>query len=118
VPTLAQLEAQRGADLVLLGWSSKLFDAYNLLDLFTCGSAFNVAHWCEPSYDAGMRRAVRTLDDEQRWQIERKLVEQLHDGVPAVPVYFGADSYALRSGVRGFSWSPIGFYELRDMTRS
>jgi len=118
VPTLAQLEAQRGADLVLLGWSSKLFDAYNLLDLFTCGSAFNVAHWCEPSYDAGMRRAVRTLDDEQRWQVERKLVEQLHDGVPAVPVYTGGDSYSLRSGVRGFSWSPIGFYELRDMTRS
>jgi ABC-type oligopeptide transport system substrate-binding subunit len=114
VPTLAQLEAQQRADLVLLGWSSKLFDAYNLLDLFTCGSAFNVAHWCEPSYDAGMRRAVRTLDDEQRWQVERKL----HDGVPAVPVYTGGDSYSLRSGVRGFSWSPIGFYELRDMTRS
>jgi oligopeptide transport system substrate-binding protein len=118
VPALAQLEAQQGADLLLLGWSSKLFDAYNLLDVFTCGSAFNVARWCEPSYDAGMRQAVRTLDDEQRWQIERKLVEQLHDGVPAVPVYIAGDSYSLRPGVRGFSWSPIGFYELRDMTRS
>jgi ABC-type oligopeptide transport system substrate-binding subunit len=118
VPTLTELEAQQGSDLVLLGWSSKLFDPYNELDLFTCGSAFNIAHWCDPSYDAGMRRAVRTLDDEQRWLIERKLVEKLHDGVPAIPVYIGADSFSLRPGVHGFSWSPIGFYELLGMTRS
>ena len=118
VPTLAELEAQQGADLVLLGWSSKLFDPYNQLDQFTCGSAFNVARWCEPSYDAGMRQAVRTLDDEQRWQLERKLVEQLHDGVPAIPVYIGGDSFSLRPGVHGFSWSPMGFYELLGMTRS
>ena len=118
VPTLEELEALRDADIVLLGWSSKLFDPYNELDLFTCGSAFNVARWCEPSYDAGMRLAVRTLDDEQRWLIERKLVEKLHDGVPAIPVYFGADSFSLRPGVHGFSWSPIGFYELLGLTRS
>jgi oligopeptide transport system substrate-binding protein len=118
VPTLSQLEAQQDADLILLGWSSKVFDAYNELDLFTCGSAFNIAHWCDPSYDAGMRRAVRTLDDEQRRQLERKLVEKLHDGVPAIPVYHASDSFSLRSGVHGFSWSPIGLYELMGMTRS
>ena len=58
VPTVAELEAQ-DADLILLGWSSKVFDPYNQLDQFTCGSAFNVARWCNPSYDAGMREAVR-----------------------------------------------------------
>lgn len=117
VPTVADLEAQ-DADLILLGWSSKVFDPYNQLDQFTCGSAFNVARWCNPSYDAGMREAVRTLDDEERWQIERKLVEKLHDGVPAVPLYFGGDSFSLAPGVHGFSWSPIGLYELLGMTRS
>src|SRR5512133_1873940 len=84
VPTPAAL-AEQDADLILLGWSSKVFDAYNELDQFTCGSAFNVARWCDPSYDALMRQAVRTLDDEDRWQIERKLVEKLHDAVPAIP---------------------------------
>lgn len=117
MPTVADLEAQ-DADLILLGWSSKVFDPYNQLDQFTCGSAFNVARWCNPSYDAGMREAVRTLDDEERWQIERKLVEKLHDGVPAVPLYFGGDSFSLAPGVHGFSWSPIGLYELLGMTRS
>jgi oligopeptide transport system substrate-binding protein len=117
VPTVAELE-QRDADLILLGWSSKVFDPYNQLDQFTCGSAFNLARWCDPSYDAGMREAVRTLDDEERWQIERKLVEKLHNGVPAVPLYFGADSFSLAPGVHGFSWSPIGLYELLGMTRS
>ena len=117
VPGVAELEAQ-DADLTLLGWSSKVFDPYNQLDQFTCGSAFNVARWCNPSYDALMRQAVRTLDDNDRWQIERRLVEKLHDGVPAIPVYFGGDSFALAPGVHGFSWSPIGLYELMGMTRS
>jgi oligopeptide transport system substrate-binding protein len=117
VPTPAAL-AEQDADLILLGWSSKVFDPYNELDQFTCGSAFNVARWCDPSYDALMRQAVRTLDDEDRWQVERKLVEKLHDGVPAIPVYHGGDSFSLASGVHGFSWSPIGLYELLGMTRS
>jgi ABC-type oligopeptide transport system substrate-binding subunit len=117
VPTLAALERQE-ADLILLGWSSKVFDAYNELDQFTCGSAFNVARWCDPSYDALMRQAVRTLDDQDRWQVERKLVEKVHEGVPAIPVYYGGDSFSLASGVHGFSWSPIGLYELLGMTRS
>jgi oligopeptide transport system substrate-binding protein len=124
VPTLRELlalagpPARPGVDLVLLGWSSKLFDAYNLLDLFPCGSAFNVARWCDPSYDALMRVAVRTLDDHERWQVERRLVEKLHEGVPAIPVYTASDHFSLAPGVHGFSWSPIGFYELMGMTRS
>ena len=114
-------ETQRGydgADLALLGWSPKTFDAYNLLDVFPCGSAFNVARWCDPSYDALMRQAVRTLDDEARWRIERRLVEKLHEGVPAIPVYAPTDHFRLAPGVGGFSWSPMGFYELLGMTRS
>jgi ABC-type oligopeptide transport system substrate-binding subunit len=117
VQTLTELLSTK-ADLTLLGWSPKIFDAYNLLDLFPCGSAFNVARWCEPSYDAGMRQAVRTLDDRDRWAIERRLVEQLHAAVPAIPVYTATDWYSAKPGVDGFSWSPIGFYELMGMTRS
>ncbi|HEY6836271.1 MAG TPA: ABC transporter substrate-binding protein [Gaiellaceae bacterium] len=115
---LAGPPARPGADIVLLGWSSKVFDAYNTLDLFPCGSAFNIARWCDPAYDAQMRQAVRTLDDQARWRIERQLVERLHDAVPAIPVYNGSDYFSLRPGVHGFSWSPVGLYELMGMTRS
>ena len=124
VPSLAELNrlagppAQPGVDVVLLGWSSEFFDAYNILDLFPCGSAFNVAQWCNRSYDRLMMQAVRTLDDGQRWLLERKLVEKLHDGVPAIPVYTARDHFSLAAGVTGFSWSPIGIYELMGMTRS
>jgi oligopeptide transport system substrate-binding protein len=117
VATVSELLAQH-SDLALLGWSPKVFDPYNLLDLFPCGSAFNVARWCDPSYDALMGQAVRTLDDGTRWQIERRLVEKLHDAVPAIPVYTPTDHYRLAPGVHGFSWSPNGFYELLGMTRS
>jgi dipeptide transport system substrate-binding protein len=115
---LAGPPARPEVDLVLLGWSSKIFDAYNLLDVFPCGSAFNVAGWCDPSYDALMRQAVRTLDDQARWRIERRLVEKLHEAVPAIPIYTANDHFSLAPGVHGFSWSPIGLYELMGMTRS
>jgi oligopeptide transport system substrate-binding protein len=123
-PTLGELvqlagpPARPGIDLVVLGWSSEFFDAYNFLDLFPCGSAFNVARWCNPAYDALMARAVRTLDDQKRWEVERQLVEMLHDGVPAIPLYSASDHFSLAPGVQGFSWSPIGIYELMGMTRS
>jgi ABC-type oligopeptide transport system substrate-binding subunit len=106
------------ADLKLLGWSPKVFDPYNLLDIFPCGSAFNVVHWCDRAYDGGMRRAVRTLDDHARWRIEQRLAQRLHRAAPAIPVYTGTDWFKVAPEVRGFSWSPIGFYELAGMTRS
>jgi ABC-type transport system substrate-binding protein len=106
------------ADLVLSGWSPKIFDAYNTFDLFPCGSAFNVAHWCDPSYDALMRRAVRTLDDHARWAIERQILAKLQATGPVVALSNPPEYVWLKPGVRGFSWSPIGFYELAGMTRS
>jgi ABC-type transport system substrate-binding protein len=110
-------ELKRG-DLVLLGWSPKIFDAYNTFDLFPCGSAFNVAHWCDPSYDALMRRAERTLDDRARWAIERQILAKLQASGPVVALSNPSEYVWLKPGVRGFSWSPIGFYELSGMTRS
>jgi oligopeptide transport system substrate-binding protein len=122
VPTLAEdlrfAGPPPGIDLVLLGWSSEFFDAYNILDLFPCASAFNIARWCDRGYDRLMRRAVRELDDEARYRIERELVKKLTDDVPAIPLYSPREHVFLQPGVRGFGWSPIGFYELMGMTRS
>ena len=124
VATLSQLlalagpPARPGVDMILLGWSSKVLDAYNLLDVFPCGSAFNIARWCDPGYDALMRKAVRTPDDQARWRTERRLVEKLHVAVPAIPVYNATDHFSLRRGVHGLAWSPVVLYELMGMTRS
>ncbi len=118
-PTVTDLlAAAPQIDMVLLGWSAEFFDAYNVLDLFPCASALNVAHWCDRSYDALMHRAVRTLDDHDRWGIERRIVKKLSSSAPAAGLYTDTEHVALKPGVRGFSWSPIGFYELAGMTRS
>ena len=110
--------APEGIDLVLLGWSAEFFDAYNILDLFPCSSGLNIAQWCDRSYDALMRRAVRTLDDDARYRIERRLVDKLDHQLPAVPLRAPTEHVFLKLGVRGFRWSPLGFYELAGMTRS
>jgi oligopeptide transport system substrate-binding protein len=114
----ALLAARADLDLVLLGWSAKVFDEYNVFDLFPCGSAFNIAQWCDPSYDALMRRTVRMLDPSARHRLEQQLLDKLRRSVPAVPVAGQTEWVHLAPGVRGFSWSPVGFYELDGMTRS
>ncbi|HET7759749.1 MAG TPA: ABC transporter substrate-binding protein [Gaiellaceae bacterium] len=110
--------ARSDLDLVLLGWSSKLFDQYNIFDLFPCGSAFNVARWCDPGYDALMRKTVRELDDGPRWRLEREVLAKLRNAMPAVPVAQPSERVTIAPGVSGFSWSPLGFYELMGLTRS
>jgi oligopeptide transport system substrate-binding protein len=123
-PTLSDLlrvagpPVQPGIDLVLLGWSSEFFDEYNILDLFACGSAFNVARWCNPGYDRLLGRAVRELDDDARLELEQQLIQQLQDAVPAISFLAPEERVSLEPGVNGFRYSPIGFYELMGMTRS
>ncbi len=124
-PTLARLvqaagpPARSDIDLVLLGWSSKILDAYNIFDLFPCRSAFNVGQWCDRSYDALMRQTVRTLGAPARYRFERDLLQKkLRPAVPAVPLSEQVEHVHIAHGVRGFRWSPIGFYELMGMTRS
>jgi ABC-type transport system substrate-binding protein len=124
VATLSQLlalagpPARPGVDMILLGWSSKVLDAYNLLDVFPCGSAFNIARWCDPGYDALMQKTVRELGDNARWRLEHEVLGKLQGALPAVPVAQPFERVTLARGVSGFSWSPIGFYELMGMTRS
>ena len=105
-------------DLALVGWSGEFFDAYNFFDQFTCVSGLNFAGWCDPSYDALMAQAVRTLDDGDRRALERRIEAKLTgpDGAfPAVPLYTVTDRVRLRPGLTGFGYSPLGFWDLRGL---
>lgn len=107
-----------GIDLALLGWSGEFFDAYNFFDQFTCASGLNVAGWCDPTFDALMTQAVRTLDNGARRALERRLEAKLTgpDGAfPAAPLYTVTDRVLLRSGLTGFGYSALGFWDLRGL---
>ena len=65
-----------------------------------------------------MQQAVRSSTTRARYRIERALVRKLNDGLPAIPLDVPPERVDLKPGVRGFRWSPIGFYELMGMTRS
>jgi ABC-type transport system substrate-binding protein len=65
-----------------------------------------------------MHRAVRTLDDGDRYRLERDIVRKVEDSTVAIPLANPADYVVMKPGVHGFSWSPIGIYELEGMTRS
>ena len=107
-------------DLVLLGWSSEFFDEYNILDLFPCASAFNVAQWCDRSYDRldAPCGAGRSTTGE-RWADRADARAEAPAGCcPRFRCIPPASTCSSRTAFAGFGWSPIGFYELIGMTRS
>ena len=99
--------------MILLGWSGEFFDAYNFYDQFPCSSALNIAQWCDPSFDRLMHRAVRTLDNHKRYELEHQIEAKLTGAggaFPAVALYNAKAHVFLARGVRGFAWSPVGFW--------
>jgi ABC-type oligopeptide transport system substrate-binding subunit len=124
LPSRARLLETAGppprADLVILGWSGEFFDAYNFYDQFACSSALNVAQWCDRNFDRLMHEAVRTLAPRIRYRIERRIEEKLTGGVganPAIPLANPKAYVRLAPGLRGFEWSPVGFWDLRHVRR-
>jgi oligopeptide transport system substrate-binding protein len=108
---LARPRPHSDVDLVLLGWSGEFFDAYNFFDIFTCSSGINIG-WCDHSFDRLMHRTVRTLDDDDRYRLERRLERMLEDGAPAAPLYAVTNEALLRPWVKEFNYSPLGFIDL------
>ena len=50
-----------------------------------------------------MGRAVRELDDEARYRIERELVEKLETAIPAVPLYSPSERVQLNPAFAAFA---------------
>lgn len=102
-------------DLALLGWGSEFLDAYNLHDLFTCTSNYNLARWCDPKLDSLMKRAVRTMGNNSRWRIERQVEARLmgaRGGFPAAPLFSDSVSAAAALGAEPPTVSPLGIADL------
>jgi oligopeptide transport system substrate-binding protein len=73
------------------GWIGDFVDAINFLELWTCHSGNNNSNYCDPKYDALVKKAESTKDNTARYKIYAQLESMLtgpNGAFPFIPVYW------------------------------
>jgi oligopeptide transport system substrate-binding protein len=103
-------------DLARFGWIGDFADAYNFLQLFSCGDQNNWWNFCDPAYDRLLHRATRTLDPGARYRIYAELERRLtgSDGpLPVIPLQWGALTSLEKPSIAStFNLNPHGYIDL------
>ena len=94
-------------DAYYIGWIGDYVDAINFLQLAECGSGFNSADYCDPSFDDLITQAKSTADNEARYDLYRQAEAKLTGeagGMPFIPLYWITYSILSKENVKG--WKP------------
>lgn len=83
------------------GWYWDYPDPHTFLNVFTCGGYSAFGH-CDRAYDELVGRAASTMDDEQRFDLERQALARImgeNGSFTVIPRYFDLVTYACRANV-------------------
>ena len=73
------------------GWIYDYPDAYNGLELWKCDSGNNNTNWCNPKYDALVKKAASTQNNAARtalYQQAESLLTGPNGDMPIMPIYW------------------------------
>jgi peptide/nickel transport system substrate-binding protein len=89
-------------DLGITGWGSRPYPQFYLEVMLTCDAQWNEAHWCDPVFDALVRTAGTTLDDQERQRAYEEIQTYLDERGPLIIPYFAMTNAALRDRFENF----------------
>lgn len=116
---LATYRAQQG-QLVMINWGPDYPDPDANVGPFTDYAAKSIAYrngWDDPTTAAAGRKAALITDPAARAAAYKEITDYiLHNG-PYVVLYQPTELFGLRSNVKGFNWSSIGWAELAAVTK-
>ncbi|QXI37635.1 ABC transporter substrate-binding protein [Pseudomonas xantholysinigenes] len=98
-------------DIALIGWTGDNGDPDNWLGtLFSCDAigSNNYSLWCDPQYDALVKKAKQVTDREQRTTLYQQAQQRLKQQVPITPVAHSTVNQPLSISVKDFKVSPFG----------
>jgi len=115
---LTSYRAQKG-QLVLILWGPDFPDPDANVGPFTDYKAKSIGYrnaWDDPIGDKG-RAAALITDPEKRGAAYKEITDYvLHNGPYAV-LYQPTEQFGLRSNVKGFAWSPMGWTDFATMSK-
>ena len=99
-------------DLIFMGWAGDNGDPDNFLTPnLSCAAAAsgeNQAGWCDPQFDALIRQARQSRDQQERAALYRQALAIFREQAPWIPLAHPKQFSVLRQGVKGFVLSPLG----------
>lgn len=105
-------------DTLLIGWTGDNGDPDNWLGtLYSCDAigSHNHSMWCDPEYDALMKKAKGTSDREQRSELYRQAQHYIKQNVPITPIAHSTVSQPVSTRVQDYRVSPFGKTTFRDV---
>lgn len=100
-------------------WVGDYDDPSTFLYMFKSDSGNNLTGWASPDYDRLNDEADRALDPARRNELLQKAEALLLDEAPIAPVYYGARTYLIQPGVKGWVPALLGIhrYQFIDLEK-
>ncbi len=106
-----KLDREKSGDYQIsrAGWIGDFMDPMTFLDLWASDSSFNDVNYNNPEYDALLKEAKSTIDQDVRMESMRKAEKMLMEDMPVLPVYFYTQPYTVKSNVSGIIKVPVRY---------
>ena len=108
-------------DVYRNGWIYDYPDAYNGLELWKCDSGNNNTNWCNPKYDALVKKAASTQNNAARtalYQQAESLLTGPNGDMPIMPIYWYVYHDLVKPNVKGFFNNPMNQWNLATVSIS
>lgn len=91
-------------DIARAGWIGDYLDPDTFLNLWVTDGGNNWARWSNEAYDALIRQAARSSEQDVRHELFQQAEAILMDQVPIIPIYFYVSKSLVQPSVEG--WYP------------
>lgn len=102
-------------DLSNAAWIGDFIDPATFLTLFLSDSGYNATGWADPTYDAALAQAAVAATEAERFAAYQLAEARLLDASPITPLYHGTQPFLIRSEVKGWPPSLLGFHRYQNV---
>lgn len=113
--TLMQNQQSGNFSIAYSGWIADFADAYSFLGTMETGNGNNYAKWSDPAYDRLIEDSTRTSDNRRRYADFQQAEAIMLRSAPVIPVLYGQRPFLMRTFVRGFPLSPLGYVRFKNV---
>ncbi len=100
-------------------WIGDYLDPSTFLELFLTEGGNNKTGWSNADYDALVRQAAQTVDQDERYRLFQQAEQILLDELPIIPIYTYVNKRLVNESVQGWydnvmNYHPYKYISLRD----
>ena len=98
------------------GWIADYNDPISFLDMWVTGGGNNDSNFSNEAYDAAIKNAQSTADQEERMKYMHEAEDILmKDEYFSAPIFFYTQKYMVNENLEGLYYTPLGYFFFMNM---